>query len=477
MEKEYGVLLALSSLNSSYSIGDMGKSAYEFVDYLEENGYTLWQLLPINNIDSTNCPYSSDASLSLEELYIDMQDLVKRKLLKEEDLEPLKTKVGATKADYDTAREIKPKLIAKAYKKLTKKKKQELEAYVKNNPYLEEYGLFKALIERYGTSFWREWPEEVKKRDENVIKNLKIMERDNILRYAFGQKIFNEQFLKLKEYANSKGIKLMGDIGIYLDKNSMDVWLNPELFKLDENLNPYVVGGCPGQHWGTCIYNWEFKHFECYGWWFKRIIENLKNFDLLRLDHYAGFGIHYEIPVGWGEPYWYPACNEDFFQILFNLVDKNKLVVEDIGTVCQELQDIKVKYNLKGMVLMQWAFDGNEGNFALPNNVQSKNIYYIGTHDNNTLLGFLNELNENDLNNILNHYRLNRDINKNDLAILMLKDAVNSNAETVVLTMQDLLMQGSDAQMNHPGVCGGQWEYVLPVDYREKSIKLSDLKK
>lgn len=473
MEKEYGILLPLSSLNSPYGIGDLGKCAFDFVDYMHENGYTLWQILPINNVDSTNSPYSSDASLSLEELYIDVEDLFEKGLLTKRDLSSLK-KFNGEKVDYDNLKIAKPKLIKKAFSKLSKEQKKELEAFVKANEYIENYSLFKALIDRFDTPLWREWPEEVKKREKNVIENLKIMEKDNILRYAFGQKVFMEQFSKLKNYANSKGIRLLGDIGIYLDKNSMDVWVNPELFKLDENLNPYVVGGCPGQNWGTCIYNWEFKHFECYGWWFKRIIENLKNFDLLRLDHYAGFGKHYEIPVGWGEPYWYPACNEDFFQILFALVDKEKLIIEDIGIVAQELQDIKAKYALKGMVLMQWAFDGNKDNFALPKNVPSKNIYYIGTHDNNTLIGYLNCMNEYERRNVLNHYNL-EEMSNQDLGLIMLKDALKSNAETVVLTMQDLLMQDERYQMNHPGVAGGQWAYKMPDDYKEKSLKLKDL--
>ena len=473
MKKEYGILLPMSSLNSKYGIGDIGKCAYDFVDYMAENGYTLWQMLPINNVDGTNSPYSSDASLSLEELYIDLDDLVKQKLLKEEDLLPLI--INSEKVDYEKMKELKPQLIKKAYNKLSKKKKLDLENFIKANPYIEEYSLFKALIDRYGTPLWREWPHEVKTRDKDVIANLKLLEKDNMMRYAFGQKVFMDQFSKLKAYANSKGIRLLGDIGIYLDKNSMDVWVSPELFKLDENLNPYVVGGCPGQNWGTCIYNWEFKHFECYGWWFKRIIENLKNFDLLRLDHYAGFGKHYEIPVGWGEPYWYPACNEDFFQILFNLIDKEQLIIEDIGIVSEELQEIKKKYALKGMVLMQWAFDGDENNFALPKNVPSKNIYYIGTHDNDTLLGYLNSMNEYERNNVLKHYNLNANISNKDLALIMLKDSLKANAETVVLTIQDLLMQDGNYRMNIPGLASGQWAYKMPDDYKEKSLKLKDL--
>lgn len=475
MEKEYGILLPLSSINSPYGIGDLGKSAYKFVDYMAENGYTLWQMLPINNVDGTNSPYSSDASLSLEELYLDLDYFVKKKLLTKDDLKKLKD-LNGEKVNYKEIKKIKPKLIKKAFNNLNEKQIEELESFVKNNEYIAEYGLFKALIERFGTASWREWPDEVKKREKNVIENLKYLEKKNILRYAFGQKVFIEQFTKLKNYANSKGIRLLGDIGIYLDKNSMDVWLNPELFKLDENLNPYVVGGCPGQNWGTCIYNWEFKHFECYGWWFKRIIENLKNFDLLRLDHYAGFGKHYEIPVGWGEPYWYPACNEDFFQMLFSLTNKDKLIIEDIGIVSEELQEIKKKYALKGMVLMQWAFDGDKNNFALPKNVPSKNIYYIGTHDNNTLLGYLNGLNDNERNIILNHYNV-KDITNKDLALIMLKDALKSNAETVVLTVQDLLLQDENYQMNHPGMASGQWEYKMPKNYKENSLKLKDLLK
>lgn len=474
MKKEYGLLLPMSSLNSAYGIGDMGKCAYEFVDYMEENGYTLWQMLPINNVDSTNSPYSSDASLSLEELYLDLEELVSKKLLTQRDLSPLK-KLSKTHVEYDKLKEIKPKLIKKAYTKLTVEEKNELEAFAISNPYIYEYGLFKALIEKYGTSAWRDWPEEVKLRKKEVIENLKVVEKDNILRYVFGQKLFIEQFGRLREYANKKGVKLLGDIGIYLDKNSMDVWLNPELFKLDENLNPYVVGGCPGQNWGTCIYNWEFKHFECYGWWYKRILENLKNFDYLRLDHYAGFGVHYEIPVGWGEPYWYPACNEDFFQILFSMIDKNQLIIEDIGTVSQELQDIKKKYMLKGMVLMQWAFDGNKENFALPKNVPAKNIYYIGTHDNDTLIGYLNSMNENEKKNVLEHYNLCDDIDNKELAVMMIKEALVANAETVVLTIQDLLLQDQNFRMNIPGMASGQWEYRMPDDYKENSLKLADL--
>ena len=296
-------------------------------------------------------------------------------------------------------------------------------------------------------------------------------------KHAYFQKTFETQFKEVQEYAHSKNIKIVGDCAIYADAKSVDVWANQDIFKLDENSRPYVNGGTPGQNWGTCMYRWEDRKEEVYKWWFNRIKHDMGIYDILRLDHYTGFCWHYEIPSknDANSGYWAPAGGFDFFDKLFQQVDKNRIIIEDIGTVSQEAYDVRNHYGIKGMGVAQWAFDGNPNNGFLPHMIPKNTVYYIGTHDNTTLRGFLNWADDRTIQNIHNYFWLDHRVSKDELAMRMLKSMFNSNADTVMLQLQDVLLQDENYMMNHAGVAEGQWSYMAPKDYATKAVHPADL--
>ena len=226
------------------------------------------------------------------------------------------------------------------------------------------------------------------------------------------------------------------------------------------------------------MYRWEDRKEEVYKWWFNRIKHDMSIYDILRLDHYTGFCWHYEIPSNdnGNNGYWAPAGGFDFFEKLFNQVDKNRIIIEDIGTVSQEAYQVRDHYGIKGMGVAQWAFDGNPENGFLPHKIPQNTVYYIGTHDNTTLRGFLNWADDRTIQNIHNYFWLNHRVSKDELAMRMLKSMINSNADTVMLQLQDVLLQDENFMMNHAGVADGQWTYMAPKDYATKAVHPADLK-
>lgn len=470
MDKKLGVLLPIASLNSQYGIGDFGKSAREFIDFLSENDYKLWEILPLNNLDHANCPYSSNAALSIEELYMDLEPFYKSRLVRKAELQPLTEFANTRDIEYEKVIPLKKEIISIIFDRLSLKKKDEIKKFMESNTYFKDYALYMALTQFFGTQDWHTWPEDIKRRYPNAIEYYTKLLYDRMLRFAFTQKVLEEQFTSLREYAHSKGIKFVGDIGIYLDKNSFDVWKNPELFKLNEELVPYVFGGVPGQFWGTCIYNWQFKYDEVVNWWINRIKNSLEKYDYLRLDHLTGFGTHYEIPNGWGEPYWYPGGGGTFFERLFEQVSHHKILVENIGFVCDDVAEVMQKYKLKGMYVMDDAFDGNPNNCCLPQNGDANSVFFIGTHDCPTLIGLIEEGEDWKKQNIYKHYNVSPNIDSKELAKMMIIDAVNSNSEIVFLNMHDLLFQDASYRINLPGIPSGQWRYKLPNDYAKNAF-------
>lgn len=475
--KDYGLLCHISSLYSEFGIGDLGKPAKDFIDFLSNGGFNTWEVLPLNKIDGLNCPYASTACMAQEELYIDLEAFIKKGLLKREEVDKLKSTFTPNLVNYDDVRNIKYKLLDKAFERESKQVKKQTLEYMEENPYIKDYAMYRVLSEKYGTNDWTTWPNDIAKHDKVALEKFEAENKNEMLKYAYFQKTFNEQFKSLREYAKQNNVQIVGDCAIYPNRNSVDVWANQEIFKLDEKGNPTVNGGTPGQNWGTCMYRWNDKKEEVYNWWFNRIKHDMDLYDVLRLDHYTGFCWHYEIPANKNsyEGYWAPAGGFDFFDKLFKQVDKNRVILEDIGTVSDEAYQVRDHYKLKGMCVLQWAFDGNRENGFLPHKVPRNSVYYIGTHDSTTLMGFINWANEDTIRRIHEWLWLNHRVSKEELAKRILKNMWNSNAETVILQLQDILLQDENFMMNHSGEAYGQWRYMAPKDYAEKAIKPKDL--
>ena len=469
MEKELGVLCHVTSLPSKFGIGDFGKPCYDFIDFLSKNNINVWQILPLNHANEFNCPYGAQNSFAFDEMFADLTCLKKWKLIKNKDLKELRKLENTEKVNYKIVKEEKLRLLTLAHSKLNNACVDELHNFVKDYPHIFKYAYFKTLLEVHQTNNWLSTPKELWDLESESAKEFSTIHSNIVDKYIFFQLILHEQWQKVKAYANSKNVKILGDLPIYLEKQSADVFLNPKAFLLDENFENKIGAGVPpdefnanGQDWGTCVYDWKFLEKTKFEYLVEKIKVNLKNFDVLRLDHFAGYVEHFEIEnhdIKNGK--WVKAGGERFFKILESKVDLNKLVVEDLGTISEECLYVKHKFDLKGMNILQFAYDGNKNNPHLPENVKENSIYYLGTHDNNTFIGYISHICDSEKETMWG--------NKTNQEVLVeqVKEMLNSKAKTVVLQMQDFLMQGEKYRMNVPGQTEHCWEYRAPKHYKK----------
>lgn len=471
--KKIGVLCHITSLPSKYGIGDLGEEAFKFIDFLKNNNFNVWEVLPLNKINDFNCPYGTNSAFAFEELLISLQPFITLGVLSEKEVLPL-TKLSQEKVDYASVREIKTKLLNEIYSRYGKNFKNEIDKFFENNKGIYEYCVFASLKDYYKVKVWRDLPERIRMHEKTAIDKILPQIKEDVYRYGYLQMIFIEQFCKIKEYAHKNGIEILGDVAIYCEPASCDVWAYKEIFKLDKNLQPTCYGGVPGtmagneQNWGTCIYDWDMLKKNEYSWWVDRILNLLKNFDILRIDHFMGVVKHYEIPANAKNingHEWVLGGGDDFLKVLFKKVPQKSLVAEDFGDSPKECQELINKYNIKNMRVLLYAFDGNENNTHLPHNVKENSIYYIGTHDNGTLKSFVNDLDEKQKESILSYYKLDKDCSQEKLMDTIIKSVLNSKSDFVIFRTQDLLNEDDTRRMNIPGVAAGQWEYRLDKNY------------
>jgi len=466
-----GILLHITSLPSPFCIGDLGPTAYQFVDFLYASGQKLWQVLPLNPtcVEHGNSPYFSISLFAGNPLLISPELLCKDGLLSEKDLEGCQ--VQGDKVDYPTAWSIKENILEKAYRNFSEN--DEYRNFLEENAYwLEDFCRFKVLKDKYRKP-WNVWESE-------SIKGLE----DKIKKEKFLQFVFFKQWKALKAYANSKGIKIMGDLPIYPAFDSSDVWSNKDLFKLDEHNSPYVVAGVPpdyfskeGQLWGNPVYNWERLKEEGFSWWIRRIRHNLRLFDLLRLDHFRGFVAYYEVPASEKTAVrgrWVSAPAEEFFTKLKEEFPDFPFVAEDLGLITKDVEDIRDRFGFPGMKVLVFAFE-SENHPYMPHNHNKNSFVYTSTHDNMPVRGwYLQELDPSSKERLFRY--LGRELSEGDVSYALIRLAYMSVSKACVVPMQDLLNLGQDARMNTPGKKEGNWEWRLkdmPDD--ELSFKLKEL--
>lgn len=474
--KELGLLCHISSLYSEYGVGDLGEVSRKFIDFLAKDGYTLWEVLPLNKIDKSNCPYSSPALMAQEELYIDLIPFVEEGVLTQEEVDVLKVSHDSEHVDFDKVRQIKYDLLDKVFSRKGEAAINEGKQYLSNNPYIKDYAFYRVFTNKFGNDDWTQWPHFIKKRDPYMLESMEKENEVEMAKYGFFQSIFNKQFKKLQEYARSNNVKIMGDCAIYPSPNSVDVWVNQGIFKLDDNGLPAVNGGTFDQNWGTCVYRWQDKKEEVFNWWINRIKNDLNLYDTLRIDHYTGLCNHYEIPAGRAphEGYWTDGGGVEFFERLFSQIDKNRIVVEDMGVMSNDAYEVRNRFDLKGMAVSQFAFEGDPDHIYLPHKVRKNTMYYIGTHDHNTLVGFLDNADGRIIGNIHRYFWLQHHATNSELALRMLKSMLHSNADTVIFQLQDVLLQDNNYVMNRVGQ-SGQWSYRAPRAYETFAIHPKNL--
>ena len=480
MNKKLGVLCHVSSIPSKYGVGDFGKSSKEFIDFLARNNLQIWQILPLNITNKNNCPYSSACSYSIEEMYIDPEYLLETGKIDARDLITLKKLAKTKKVSFDLVKKEKNKLLEKAYTRIDSNTLKEVEEELKNSTWLYEYCYFRAMLQHFNVENFREIPNKYWDKDTKEYKLLAKENKDLITKYAYFQWLLNKQWQEVRNYAKINGILILGDLPIYPDPNSFDVFLNRDQFKLDKaTLEPLVYGGVPadafckdGQNWGTCVYDWDYMKSLNYSFMLDKIKTLLTKYDILRLDHFLGYVEHYEWDAkNLKKGKWLKKGGEDFFSTLQQECDMNRIVIEDLGLEKKEATNIRNKFNLKGMCVIQMILENPKYIRYAPDKVAKDSLYYLGTHDNNTFMGYLKNLNKEDKIKLCNIVGVNKSKNK-DIHLECIRKMIQSNADTVILQIQDYLMQGEKYRMNVPGQAEGWWEYKMPNRYESKVISL-----
>lgn len=473
-ERGAGVFLPLSSLPSHYPVGDLGENAYRFVDFLKSCGQSFWQILPIYEIDrgGYGSPYQAISTFAGNTLYISLEKLAQEGLIKESDLpEPF----CSNEVDYQKAYEIKEKTLKQVYENfinranLRKREKKEFEEFCeKENYWLSDFSLFSVLFKNLNKS-WIEWDEDIRQRQNLALQKIKRKLASRIEEEKFKQFLFYKQWQNLKEYANKNGIKIIGDIPIYVEHNSCDVWVRRELFKLDKNGFPLVVAGVPpdyfsatGQRWGNPIYNWDKLKRTNFSWWIKRLEKAFSLFDLVRIDHFRGLVAYWEIPASEDTAIkgkWVKVPVYDLFDALFDAFGNLNIIAEDLGVITEDVVEVMRKYNFAGMKVLQFAFgEDMPKNPYIPHNLDRECVLYTGTHDNNTLKGWFKEEASDIERRNLSRY-LGRAPQQENINWHLIRLAYSSVAGLVIVPLPDIIGLGSEARINKPSTREGNWKW------------------
>lgn len=462
-----GILMPIFSLPSRCGIGTLGEKAYRFVDFLKKAGQSVWQLLPVCPTSYGDSPYQSFSSYAGNPYFIDLDILCDQGYLEKSDFENIDFGCDPEKIDYGKLYINRYPVLYKAYKNFYKNAPDYYTEFcAKNDWWLEDYALFTALKRENGGKAWIEWPESLARRSANAVAKARVRLRDEIEFNKTVQYFFYVQWTKLKRYANKNGIEIMGDLPIYVAYDSADVWADPLQFELDDDLLPTEVAGCPpdafskdGQLWGNPLYNWEYMKNDSprYSFWINRISHCLELYDILRIDHFRGFESYYAIPAGdetarFGR--WRKGPDMELFETLNKQLGKLPIVAEDLGFLTDDVKRLLKSSGFPGMKVLQFAFDSREENDYLPYNYDKNCIVYTGTHDNDTLMGWLESADSKDVEQAKAYIRYSENEGFN---WAMIKTAMASVADRVIIPMQDFIGAGTQARINEPSTLGGNW--------------------
>lgn len=473
-----GVLLHISSLPSDYGIGTMGTEAYKFVDFLKTACQSMWQILPVGPTSYGDSPYQSFSTNAGNPYFIDLDLLYDEGLLKKNEYSSINWGSDSRRVDYEAIYNNRFKVLRKAFDRFKTGDMTAFNAFIQENEnWISNYALFMSIKDANNGISWLEWDESLRKRDSHALWEFKSSHEDDVLFWEFIQFKFFEQWNALKQYANDAGISIVGDIPIYVALDSAEVWVYPDLFELDENLIPTAVAGCPpdafsptGQLWGNPLYNWQ-RHKEFgYNWWIDRIRSATSLYDIVRIDHFRGFEGYYAIPYGHetaehGE--WRKGPGMDLFNAVSQELGSLPIIAEDLGFLTEDVHKLLKDSGFPGMKVLEFAFDPREESNYLPHTYTKNSVVYVGTHDNNTTLGWIDELDKPTLDFCKKY--LDTD---SDILWRMIKTAMSSVSDTAVIQMQDYLELGSEARMNIPSTLGGNWQWRMTK--RDTTKKLAE---
>ncbi len=477
-----GILLHISSLPSPHGIGDLGPGAYRFVDFLAESGQRYWQILPLIPTDPFlgNSPYNGPSLFAFNPLFISLEILARDGYIPERTVKDHPPFPGP-RVDYQKVVAWKLPILEEAFEgcRSSIEADASFQDFLRENAFwLEDYGLFMALKRELKGS-WLSWPEEV--RGRGGLEGWKERFRGEILREEFYQFLFFRQWQALKGYCNQKGIRIIGDMPIYPSFESADVWANPSIFKLTEDMRPAFVAGVPpdyfsptGQLWGNPVYDWDRLREDGYRWWIERIGHNLRLYDMVRLDHFRGFVAYWEVPAGQDTAMngrWVGAPAYEFFTTLKRSFPSLPIIAEDLGTITPDVREVKDSFGLPGMKVLLFAFgEDDPGHPYLPHNYERNCLVYTGTHDTNTVLGWFRRETGPEERERLFRY-IGRRVGEGEVHREMARLAMASVADLSILPMQDVLGLGEEGRMNLPGRREGNWEWRLGEESVTERLK------
>jgi 4-alpha-glucanotransferase len=468
-----GVLLHPTSLPGPHGSGDLGAAAYHFVDWLVGAGQSLWQLLPLGGIGPGNSPYMSSSAFAGNVLLIDLSELARQGWLQDRELTP-KENFKDSEVNYASVvpwRMAKLAIAAKTFKEKSNLEDQnDFLLFKSKQVWLSDYSLFMALDEAYEHKDWNTWPPALANRNEAALDEARTLHSDRVHFWEFAQWNFFRQWEKLRTYANSKNIKIIGDAPIFIAFQSAEVWARPELFELDVNQKPTVIAGVPpdffsetGQRWGNPLYKWAAHKAEGYAWWTERIRHTFTLVDMVRIDHFRGFVDYWEIQAS--EPTaihgkWVKGPGVELFDAIQNSLGDLAVIAEDLGIITAEVDALRRRLNFPGMRILHFAFGGDSSNAYLPHNYEANTVVYTGTHDNNTTVGWWQEASEAEKHHVRQYLGLEPDIEvESSIHWKLIASACASVANTAIHPMQDVLGLDASHRMNLPGVGEGYWQW------------------
>lgn len=467
-----GVLLHPTSLPSRFGIGDLGSQAYQFVDFLAESFQQVWQVLPIGTTGYGNSPYSSYSALAGNPLLISPETLIEENLLSVEDCQDL-PEFPLEKVDYELVIATKIPLLKKACENFKQRgsheQKEEFDNFSTRQSYwLDDFALFMALKEVHDGATWNNWEKEIAFRKPEAIIEWTSKLVEEIFEYKFLQFLFFRQWKKLKEYANESGVTIFGDIPIYVAHDSVDVWCNPQYFALDEDTGAVaLMAGVPpdyfsatGQLWGNPVYDWEALEEDNFDWWVQRIKGMLEYVDLIRIDHFRGFQAYWGVEQGSETAMngtWLEAPGEALFKEIRERLGSLPFIAEDLGEITPDVIALRDKFEFPGLKILQFAFDYNQGNPFVPYNYTTSNcVVYTGTHDNNTTVGWFEELSPEEKSRVTDYLGC---VCPEGIAWSLIRLGMSTIANLAIFPLQDILGLGTEAKMNTPSQGEGNWQW------------------
>lgn len=467
MPRASGILMPIFSLQSPYGIGTFGKKAYEFVDFLEKAGQKYWQILPLGHTDGSS-PYQCFSAVAGNPYFIDLDKLVEMGLLTKEFLETYDL-CDNSKVNYEYLKVTRMDILHTAYRNINSNLDMEVSLFAEENLWVEDYALFMAIMDVENKPIWEWTDENLKRFNPSTIVAYREKFKEEIKFYYFVQYLFFKQWNDLKSYANGKGIKIIGDMPIYVSSNSVDIWVKPCLFKVDANCKPSGIAGVPpdyfseeGQLWGNPTYNWENHEKDDFQWWIWRIHQATKIYDIVRIDHFRAFADYWEVPAGEKTAVngkWLLGPGFNFFKKIRKRLGNVPIIAEDLGEINNNVRKLLKKTKYPGMGVMVFGLRANEDNSHLPHNWKRNSVGYTTTHDNGTFLQELESLSMEDKKFAKSYLNMQT----GDKYLLeVIRTVYASRADTVIIPIADILSYGAEARINTPGTVGEHnWSWRL----------------